>query len=224
FLTALQTFILILCIPLIWVNGKSLTKVVFVVYLLITTSYNFCASYLPLNARLAYSQNYLDEIQKYKPASKVGISIQAEKDFSKQWAQRHVITHSLGDDYLIFMHQYIKPVEIGVFSVPETPFRPRPKKIPLLNISVDFEAVDAHRNRIMKESSIFYRYFNQVKKQNPSISIEEAQLRFIESHNIDWAILSKNVPINKFLQPRIERIITDEASGEKFLILKKLSE
>ncbi|MCI0612802.1 hypothetical protein L0244_07415, partial [bacterium] len=33
FLTALQTFILILCIPLIWVNGKSLTKVVFVVYL-----------------------------------------------------------------------------------------------------------------------------------------------------------------------------------------------
>ncbi|MCI0447015.1 hypothetical protein L0152_27900 [bacterium] len=220
FLTALQTFILILCIPLIWVNGKSLTKVVFVVYLLITTSYNFCASYLPLNARLAYSQNYLDEIQKYKPASKVGISIQAEKDFSKQWAQRHVITHSLGDDYLIFMHQYIKPVEIGVFSVPETPFRPRPKKIPLLNISVDFEAVDAHRNRIMKESSIFYRYFNQVKKQNPSISIEEAQLRFIESHNIDWAILSKNVPINKFLQPRIERIITDEASGEIFMIFK----
>jgi hypothetical protein len=221
FLTALQTFILILCIPLIWMNGKSLTKALFVVYLMITTSYNFYATYFPLQARLPYSQNYLDEIQKHKPASKVGISIQAEEDFSKQWAQRHVITHSLGDDYLIFMHQFIKPVEIGVFSVPETPFRPRPKKIPVLNISVDFDAVDAHRNRIMKESSIFYRYFNQVKRQNPSISIEEAQVRFIESHNLDWAILSKNVPVNKFLQPRIERTITDAVSGEKFLILKR---
>ena len=217
FLTALQTFILILCIPLIWMNGKSLVKALFVFYLLMTASYNFYATYFPLQARLPYSQNYLDEVQKYKAASKVGISIQAEEDFSKQWAQRHVITHSLGDDYLIFMHQFIKPVEIGVFSVPETPFRPRPKKIPVLNISVDFDAVDAHRNRIMKESSIFYRYYNQ----NRDLSIEEAQVRFIESHNIDWAILSKNVPVNKFLQPRIERTITDAVSGEKFLILKR---
>jgi hypothetical protein len=119
------------------------------------------------------------------------------------------------------MHQYIKPVEIGVFSVPETTFRPRPKKIPVLNISVDFDAVDAHRNRIMKESSIFYRYFNQVKKQNPAMSVEEAQARFIESHNIDWAILSKNVAVNKFLQSKIERTIIDAVSGEKFLVLKK---
>ncbi len=219
FLTALQTFVLILCIPLIWMNGKSLAKPLFVVYLLITSSYNFYSTYFPMDAKLPYSQSYLDEIHKYKPTSQVGISIQAEEDFSKQWAQRHVITHSLGDDYLIFMHQYIKPVEIGVFSVPETPFRPRPKKIPVLNISVDFDAVDAHRNRIMKESSIFYRYFNQVKKQNLSISIEEAQARFIESLDLDWAILSKNVPVNKFLQPKIKRIITDEFTGEKFLIL-----
>ncbi len=223
FLTALQTFILILCIPLIWMNGKSFAKFLFVAYLLITTSYNIYATYFPLGAKLPYSQIYLDEVLKHKPASKVGISIQAEEDFSKQWAQRHVITHSLGDDYLIFMPQYIKPVEIGVFSVPETPFRPRPKKIPLLNISVDFDAIDAHRNRIMKESSIFYRYFNQVKNQNPSIGIEEAQVRFIESHNIDWAILSKNVAVNKFLQSKIERTITDAVSGEKFLILKKVS-
>jgi hypothetical protein len=221
FLTAFQTFALILFISLIWMNGKALLKSLFVAYLLITTSYNFYATYLPLNARLPYSQNYLDEINKYKPASKVGISIQAEEDFSKQWAQRHVITHSLGDDYLIFMPQYIKPVEIGVFSVPETPFRPRPKTIPLLNISVDFESVDAHRNRIMKESSIFYRYFTQTKKQNPSISIEEAQVHFIESNNLDWAILSRNVPMNRYLQSKIERTITDEVSGEKFLILKK---
>ena len=221
FLTALQTFLLILFIPLISMNAKSFIRVVFVAYLLITSTYNICAAYFPLHAKLPYSQNYLNEIEKYKPASKVGISIQAEEDFSKQWAQRHVITHSLGDDYLIFMHQFIKPVEIGVFSVPETPFRPRPKKIPLLNISVDFDAVDAHRNRIMKESSIFYRYFTDIKKQNPSISIEEAQVRFIESHRLDWAILSKNVPINRFLQSKIERIITDDFSGEKFLILRK---
>ena len=135
-----------------------------------------------------------------------------------------MITHSLGDDYLIFMPQYIKPVEIGVFSVPETPFRPRPKKIPVLNISVDFDAIDAHRNRIMKESSIFYRYFNQVKKENPLMSIEDAQVRFIESHNIDWAILSKNVVVNKFLQPKIGRTIIDEVTGQKFLTLKKVSE
>lgn len=218
FLTAFQTFALILCITQI---GKSVSKIIFVAYLLITTSYNIYATYFPLHAELPYSQNYLNEINKYKPASRVGISIQAEEDFSKQWAQRHVITHSLGDDYLIFMAQYIKPVEIGVFSVPATAFRPRPKIIPLLNISVDFDSVDAHRNRIMKESSIFYRYFNQLKKQNPSISIEEAQVRFVESQNLDWAILTKNVPINKFLQNKIERTITDEVSGEKFLILRK---
>ncbi|MCI0618983.1 hypothetical protein L0244_38915, partial [bacterium] len=75
--------------------------------------------------------------------------------------------------------------------------------------------------RIMKESSIFYRYFTQVKKQNPLMSIEEAQVLFVDSHNLDWAILSKNVPVNKFLQPRVERTITDSISGEKFLILKK---
>jgi hypothetical protein len=197
--------------------GKSFPKAIFVAYLLITATFNIYGTYFPLHAKLPYSKNYLDEIQKYKPASKVGISIQAEQDFSKQWAQRHVITHSLGDDYLVFMPQFIKPVEIGVFSVPETPFRPRPKKIPLLNISVDFDSVDAHRNRIMKESSIFYRYYNQ----NRNLSIEEAQVRFLESHNIDWAILSKNVPINKFLQSKIDRSITDDFSGEKFLILKK---
>lgn len=214
FLTAFQTFILILCIPMI---GKSFPKAIFVAYLLITATFNIYGTYFPLHAKLPYSQNYLDEIQKYKPASKVGISIQAEQDFSKQWAQRHVITHSLGDDYLVFMPQFIKPVEIGVFSVPETPFRPRPKKIPLVNISVDFDSVDAHRNRIMKESSIFFRYYNQ----NRNLSIEEAQVRFLESHNIDWAILSKNVPINKFLESKIDRSITDDLSGEKFLILKK---
>lgn len=213
FLTAFQTFILILCITQF---RKSLPKFILVAYLLITTGYNAYATYFPLHAKLPYSPNYLNEIAKYKPTSKVGISIQAEEDFSKQWAQRHVITHSLGDDYLIFMPQYIKPVEIGVFSVPETPFRPRPKRIPILNISVDFDSVDAYRNRIMKESSIFYRYYNQ----NHDLSIEEAQVRFIESHNIDWAILSKNVSINKFLQPKIDRIITDDVSGEKFLILK----
>ena len=99
--------------------------------------------------------------------------------------------------------------------------RPRPKKIPLLNISVDFDAIDAHRNRIMKESSIFYRYFNQVKKENPSMSIEDAQVRFIESHNIDWAILSKNVPVGRFPQMKVDRTIVDAISGEKFLILKR---
>lgn len=214
FLTALQTFVLILCISRI---RKSFPKIILVGYLLITTSYNIYATYFPIDAKLPYSETYLNEISKYKPASKVGISIQAEEDFSKQWAQRHVITHSLGDDYLIFTHQYIKPVEMGVFNVPDTSFRPRPRKLPLLNISVDFDSVDAHRNRIMKESSIFYRYYNQ----NRNLSIEEAQVRFIESHNIDWAILSKNVQVNKFLQSKIERTITDDVSGEKFLILKK---
>jgi len=214
FLTALQTFVLILCVSM---SRKSLSKVILVGYLLITTSYNIYATYFPIDAKLPYSETYLNEISKHKPASKVGISIQAEEDFSKQWAQRHVITHSLGDDYLIFTHQYIKPVEIGVFNVPDTSFRPRPRKLPLLNISVDFDSVDAHRNRIMKESSIFYRYYNQ----NRNLSIEEAQVRFIESHNIDWAILSKNVPVNKFLEPKIERTITDDVSGEKFLILNK---
>jgi hypothetical protein len=221
FLTAFQLFVLILCIPMI---GKSMPKIIFVAYLLISTSYNIYETYFPIAAQLPYSANYLNAIDKYKPASKVGISIQAEEDFSKQWAQRHVITHSLGDDYLIFMPQYVKPVEIGVFSVPETPFRPRPKKLPLLNISVDFDSVDAHRNRIMKESSIFYRYFNQLKKQNTLISIEEAQMRFIESNNIDWAILSKHVPISNFLQNKIEQTITDEVSGEKFLIFKSFKQ
>jgi len=111
-------------------------------------------------------------------------------------------------------------VELGIFDIQETPFRIRPKKLPLMNITVDFTPIDAYRSRTWKEGSAFYRYVQRMRQQQPQLTIEQAQVGFMDLHKIDWAILSRNASIDPLMQQRIEREIRDPVSGERFLLLK----
>ncbi|MEP7168921.1 MAG: hypothetical protein ABI855_06075, partial [Bacteroidota bacterium] len=216
-----QAFILIFSITLFASRPVSLIyKLAIPLYILVSFIYNINSNY-SFRKSEPYSATYLQNISRQKVISPVGISIQGEKDFIQGgWGLRHVVTHTLGDDYLLYMPQYLKPIELGGFAVPETAFKNRPSKIPLLNISVNYSFVDEYRNQSMKQSGLFYRFYGKIKLQTPQISIEEAQVAFIDYYKTDWGILSKRAVISSLLQERITNEITDSVSGQRFVLLK----
>lgn len=221
--------ILVLCQTLILIFSVTLLvsrqvpfiyKLVIPLYIVASFVYNIYVNY-SFRKGEPYAASYLQNINRQKVFSLVGISIQCEKDFIEGgWALRHVVTHTLGDDYLMYMPQYLKPIELGSFDVPETPFKNRLAKIPLLNISVNYYFVDEYRNQSMQQSGMFYRFYNKVKLQIPGISIDEAQVAFIDYYKTDWGIISKRAVIGPLLQERIVREITDSVSGQRFVLLK----
>ncbi|HJZ11741.1 MAG TPA: hypothetical protein VJ521_06305, partial [Acidobacteriota bacterium] len=189
-------------------------------YICIGSAANFFVFCLPYLGGMhpPLSKEYLNAVRSLSPSSKIGVSIQSKEDFGP-WHMRN-IAFPLGSNYLPFMPHYLKAVEVGIFDIPATPFRARPNKVPLMNITVDFTPIDAYRSRTWKEGSAFYRYVQRMRQQQPQLTIEQAQVGFMDLHKIDWAILSRNASIDPLMQQRIEREIRDPVSGERFLLLK----
>jgi hypothetical protein len=198
-----------------------LSKALICIYVLASFSYTMYTYFLAGagEVSLPYASTYLTAVRQTHPRSKIGISIRARDDF-ELWANRNVVTHSLGDDYLAFMPQYLKAVEVGVLNVPDTPFRARPSKIPFLNIPLHPERMDAYRSRLLQQAGLFYRFYQRLQKQRPGITEDEAQVAFLDSYRIDWGIVSKRAVIGPRLRQRIVGQEVDPVSGERFLLLK----
>ena len=72
----------------------------------------------------------------------------------------------------------------------------------------------------MKQSGIFYRFYHKLKTQDPDITVEEAQVAFIDYYKIDWGIVSKYATLNPLLEKRVLKVIEDQVSGDRFLLFK----
>ncbi|HJZ11297.1 MAG TPA: hypothetical protein VJ521_04060, partial [Acidobacteriota bacterium] len=220
-LTVAQTLVLISGLCLLSSIGR-IPQLLIVVYIAGTAFLNFFHFYVAgdLKAPLSYSKSYLDRINAFSPKSEVGISIESKKDFETNWGIRNVMAHALGDMYVIFMPQYMKAVAINVFAVPETRFRDRIDRLPVLNVPLNFDAMDAFRSRMMKQSGIFYRFYQKLKRKRPEITVEEAEIAFIDYYKIDWGIISSTTKISPLLEKRVILSETDPSTGDRFVLLK----
>ena len=221
-LTILQTILLLYLLSQ-FKNFPLSVRTLYILYLCGSLLFHFSRHYWApsFKAALPYSKEYLDQIGAIRTRSKIGFSIRSEADFEKSWARRHIVTHSLGDDYLIFMPHLLKAVELSAYEVPDTSFRARPKRIPLINMEIDFEQTDKYRSKVMKESGIFFRFYEAEKRANPKLPMEEALVRFIEAFDLDWGIVSSNAQIPALLQERIKKVVVDPVSKESFILLKQ---
>jgi hypothetical protein len=220
-LTICQTIVLLTAITLLDPPNKLFVRFVITFYLIASFLFSFSTFYLPGNfkASLPYSESYLNSVSRLAPKSSIGFCIQSKYDFVN-WGPRNVMVHALGDTYVIFMHQYLKAVQIGVFDVPETIFRKRLEKVPVLGLPIDFRSIDMFRSQMFKQSSLFYRFFEKRKLQNPQMTVDEAQVAFIDHYKIDWGIISSTATISPLLKDRILQSFRDQKSGDLFVLLK----
>ncbi len=77
-----------------------------------------------------------------------------------------------------------------------------------------------NNNKYWLENSIFYLFITNQKTEGVFRSYEQSQLDFIDKYHIKFLFASKNAEINKMLEKRVIKEITDNKSGEKFYILK----
>lgn len=67
--------------------------------------------------------------------------------------------------------------------------------------------------------SVFYQFVEDQKKNNQFTSIDQSQLDFIDQFHINYLITDKDTKLSPLLQKRIKTEITDERSGERFILL-----
>ncbi len=99
--------------------------------------------------------------------------------------------------------------------------KPRFTTLPISDLDVYQVVLGEYREGF--SDSPFYRFVEKQKGEEKFVSVDQSQIDFIDLHFIEYVTVAKNGRISELLAQRIEQTITDERSGEKFLILKKKS-
>lgn len=97
--------------------------------------------------------------------------------------------------------------------------KPRFTTLPISDFDV-YEVVTGEYRQGFSDSP-FYRFVQKQKEEKKFVSTDQSQMDFIDLHFIEYVAVAKNGRISELLAKRIEQEITDERSGEKFLVLKK---
>ncbi|MEP7170694.1 MAG: hypothetical protein ABI855_15090, partial [Bacteroidota bacterium] len=67
---------------------------------------------------------------------------------------------------------------------------------------------------------VFYQFMETEKKENTFVNVEQSQSDFIEKYGIRYLIVLDTIGISKKIADKIDKIITDSKSKQKFILLK----
>jgi hypothetical protein len=152
-----------------------------------------------LNLYLGYSENYLEKIHSLiekKQISGFGGSLIAKVDYERSPYNMMLHIMRLGE-YLGLMSSDCYTVSLNDLD------------LPLSNTL-----------RVHYLSKLpFFQFASKQKQEGKFESEAKSQVEFIKKYNLSFVILSPNAQISEDMKPLIKEIITDELSGEKFLLL-----
>lgn len=91
----------------------------------------------------------------------------------------------------------------------------------LVNLSVfDFQYHPELEQTAWVQLAGFYNFVKEQQRQHQFVSLAQSQLAYIKMHNIKFLVVTKLAQIPPFIKPVIRKVITDELSGERFILLK----
>jgi len=68
--------------------------------------------------------------------------------------------------------------------------------------------------------SLFYQFMESQKNENIFLNIEQSQSEFIDKYGIKYLIVLENTNISSKIANKVDKIITDSKSKQKFILLK----
>lgn len=153
-----------------------------------------------------YSSEYLQRIDSVisSRSLRLGASIK-DKSMLYEAHNKYNAIYPLGD-YLSLIDESVGVVNIGDFNTP-----------------IDSSsAMGYERTRRAMNDAVFYRYAKEkLGGISSSPSIASLQEEFIERHQLQFLIVSRDVRLSENLLARVDEVIIDESTGEKFFVLEK---
>jgi hypothetical protein len=73
----------------------------------------------------------------------------------------------------------------------------------------------------MRRGLLFFRYFHKLKRAQPTISEDEALLRFVQDYRIDYALLAPGATLPPAVMALVTQRVQDSKSGQTLLLLRK---
>ncbi|MBL7892794.1 MAG: hypothetical protein JNL63_09190 [Bacteroidia bacterium] len=161
--------------------------------------------YFPKEYNSPHDEKYISNIislNNSKQSNPIGCFLKAPEEYTTVWS-KYTAEDQTGD-YLTLMKGYK-----GVVCL-------NPHEIPLSKNPLD----TALESSFIK-TSVFYIFVDKQKKGNTFISMTESQLNFIDRFKINFIVLSKQAKLPPILANRIDTMIEDSRTGERFALLHK---
>lgn len=158
-----------------------------------------------------YSLQYMDEISKTlknDSINPIGVSLFDSQDYkpgTNNYYINHLFSVNTNTSVLGAQLKLIKPYFNTLCISPH-------------NIPKDHPLIEP-----VLETSLFYQYVEKQKKAQKFKSISQSRLDFIDEFNINYVIVTKFITLSPILQKRVDKVIKDPLSGERFILLKKKS-
>lgn len=145
-----------------------------------------------------YSQEYLLKTnQTFKLLNPKGVFLMTKEDYSKSANHCNPLFGVL-NYHLCIWNRNANTIPMSVFDIPR----------------------DSKNNftNAVKLSS-FYIFVEKQKAKHHFISLEQSQIDFIDTYDIDYLITTKDVVLNTLLKSRVKTIIVDSNTKERFILL-----
>ena len=149
------------------------------------------------------SKMFLKDIYQYSSSlSPIGAFIYSKEDYTNK-AFSYISNFATPGYYLAIAQAKTFPVSLSVF---------------------DFEFSKINYEKAYQEdliySSPFNKYVEREKQKGTFTSIPKSQFDFLQEYKVNYLIITKNVVLDSLLSSKIEKKITDENTGEIFLLLR----
>lgn len=179
---------------------KSITVFIFILTLG-TQFYLVYEKHILPKQEKAYSTAYLLQIEEWATSGKlspIGGAFKAPEDYSSEYAK--MTTGYVLGYYLQFMKDGITTVSMSDYEIP---INQKNKRNNLKDI----------------QSGAFYQFVARQKKAQTFTTVEDSKRKFILENAINFLILSQNATLPKSLENKIDQILLDSVSGERFILL-----
>jgi hypothetical protein len=185
---------------LVFQNSSKYFKLFTTLYIIAIFLVNF-SSFIH-KGKKPINQNYiLNVVNQTKNLNQNCAFLYHKIDYSTYFSK--ISNYSTPAKYLALYDCRINPISLSIFEIP-----------------IDSNSTTYDAEKKLVETSIFFRYVEDKKKNGLFTSIEDAQIDFIKEHNIQYLFTSRNVTLNNKLSNLVAKSETDTISGEHFYILK----
>ena len=149
----------------------------------------------------SYSEKFLMEISsETQNVPKLGVFLTGSNENSLFYWE--VPESSSVGSYLSFIRQDLYTVNLSVFDHLADP-----------------ATAKVNEETPMVKSASFYRFVEKQKRNNQFSNLPQSQLEYIKQNKVSYITATKSAKVPFTIQPLIKKEISDEISGERFIIL-----
>ena len=169
------------------------------------------SSYCFVNSALGLNQIRKDWVNAYSP-DYLKTMAQELKTLNNQGGYMGYHNHKT----IMFMVYAYKPVlalmknNINITLMEETK-----------DIEPEVDSIFLYQQQTFLKILIFNRFIEKQRSEKAFVSEEQSRMDFIEKNHLDFMIADKNVVLDSLLKSKIDHLITDTKTGERFIVLKK---